>query len=374
MKSIFYMGIMAILWIINLFNGTGLGNAYHTTEYAKIVVCILTLVAMLLQFGQRKKMPIEKHIFYTYSLLVVFFVLNSFITGHGIQSLEYLWVYLIVYLLGKLSIDEKSMWLISVSYCMLGLIILYIYNYSNILNGWNANAIGMIGLHSFLVFIISYFKRDDLKNKMLLVLVGGIYIYLITPTDSRSSILFVVLGLLFALSFLSDKLIIGNKGRTIIWLFIPLVVASFVVFVSPTGIHEKLNFWSLREFKKPIFNGRDKIWIEGFRLLSTNLFIGTGKIQEGYWHNSAIACLTAVGLVGFYLWIRSIYSIVRKEPKWYEDNIVVGIVVSFFLLYVQQSVELGIFSPNPNLLPYVMLGLLLGRIRCLKRGECYGEN
>ena len=47
-------------------------------------------------------------------------------------------------------------------------------------------------------------------------------------------------------------------------------------------------------------------------------------------------------------------------------------MTAFLVLYVQQSVELGLMAPNPNLLPYAMLGLLLGRVNYLKERDYEG--
>ena len=40
MKSIMYTLLMTILWILNLFNGTGLGMVYQTTEKTRSLIYI----------------------------------------------------------------------------------------------------------------------------------------------------------------------------------------------------------------------------------------------------------------------------------------------------------------------------------------------
>jgi hypothetical protein len=158
------------------------------------------------------------------------------------------------------------------------------------------------------------------------------------------------------------------------------MIALLVVGISKTEMAQKLDVWSYQQFNKPIFNGRDTIWEDGFQRLGNHILFGSGYLIEGYWHNSAIACLTAYGLIGFGLWVNSIYYMIEKARVWIKDYIIEGCIVAFLVLYVQQSVELGLFAPNPNLIPYIMLGMMLGRIGYLKNQglECeelhYGQD
>ena len=38
-------------------------------------------------------------------------------------------------------------------------------------------------------------------------------------------------------------------------------------------------------------------------------------------------------------------------------------------MYIQQSVELGLVNENPNILPYIVLGIMLGRVKQLDEKE-----
>lgn len=94
------------------------------------------------------------------------------------------------------------------------------------------------------------------------------------------------------------------------------------------------------------------------------------------WHNSAIVCLTAYGAIGYILWIGSFNHMLNKAQAWLEDYIVQGCIVSFVVLYLQQTVELGLISQSPSILAYVILGMMFGRIKYLNRCEemgWYGE-
>ena len=53
-------------------------------------------------------------------------------------------------------------------------------------------------------------------------------------------------------------------------------------------------------------------------------------------------------------------------PKKEYDVVIIGSMAAFGIIYCHQSVELGIFAVNPSLLPYVILGILLGRVNYVK--------
>lgn len=367
MSSIIYTFFMVVLWIVNLFNGTGLGNTYHITEYAKIIVCGLAVLLLILNYKKRNGLLIETKEFLVYIFLFVFFGISSYIHGYGLTCLNYLWVYFVSYLVGQLAINDKCIKYTSACYGILGVFVLCIYNYGSFLSGWNPNSIAMIGLHSFLVCLIPYYKNRKTKDRLVLIVIAIVYALLIYPTGSRSSIIFAFVAIGFSLIGFPEKLTVSNNFLMWLWLFLPLVIALSAIFISHTSIVNELNIWSLEKFQKPIFNGRDTSWEAGLQNLLKSPFWGTGYINGGYYHNSAITCLAAFGIGGFVLWINSFYSILHKGRKWIADYIVVGSVISFLALYAQQSLELGLFSEEPTLFPYVILGILLGRIRYLKR-------
>ena len=81
------------------------------------------------------------------------------------------------------------------AYAVLGAAILFIFNYMDALSGWNANDIAMIGLFSFLTFIIPYFGARDKQSVFMLITVGVVYCVLLWPTDSRSCIIAIAASL-----------------------------------------------------------------------------------------------------------------------------------------------------------------------------------
>lgn len=366
MSAILYAILMSVIWIVNLFNGTGLGDAYHITEYARIVTYLITIILVIKELRESRKSYIDREIVYSFGAVVLLFVCVSWYNGYGFSALEYLWAYLLIYIVGKIPVSEKAIKLTGILFFIMGLLIVYIFDYGSALSGWNSNSIAMIGLYSFLIFMIPFSGTNRISSKLLLVITGIILSILLNATDSRSCISFTILSLLFAINFLSGKKLTNNRTKIILFLLIPLLVAIITIWISGTKLIYSLNNWSLEEYNKSIFNGRDTIWIQGFETLKQNVLFGTGLIQSGLWHNCAIACLTSYGILGYFFWNCSFYFILKKSTQYLNDSIVVSCAVSFLILLAQQSVELGIFAKNPNLLPYLILGILIGRIRYIR--------
>ncbi|MBQ4120194.1 MAG: O-antigen ligase family protein [Clostridia bacterium] len=362
MQSLFYIGILSILWVVNLFNGTGLDAVYHVTDYAKIIIITLTAFSICSSFQTKGDIRIKRSDFNIYGGMLLVFVSSSIINGFGMQALDYLWVFCIIYLLSKIPINNTILLWTGLIYGFLGAVILYIYNFGNLLDGWNENSIAMLGMHSFLILIVPFFDRTSIRSKVMLLVTTALFSYLISPTNSRSGILFLIIATLFALNILPRNLLTNGKYRLVLLLFIPLIIVGVVCLIANSHFFDSLNNWSITKFHKPIFNGRDEIWLEGFEMLFKNLFIGCGNLITLNWHNSAIHCLTAYGIVGYSFWLASFHKLLYSAKEWFEDSVVCGCFISFLVLWIQQSVELGFISNSPSLLPYIILGLMLGRI------------
>ena len=372
MNSLIYTAIMTMLWILNLFNDSGFGQAYQTTERARTVIVLLFLILIIFECKQKSNhLSIARQDFLVFGLFFVLAILISYIRGYGYMGVHYISVFMLVYILGKIRVHSYAMKWVSVIYMFLGILILYIFDYKSVLSGWNGNTIGMIGLYSFLIFLISFYDVKNLKNKLIILLVTGIYAWLIAPTDSRSSILFAIIAVLFAFSILPRKIILKNNKRYYWWLLLPLFIAIFVVIISHGSYMKNLDAWSLSKFDKPLFNGRDELWESGFNILKKYVLFGSGTV-EGNWHNCVVTVLVAYGCVGCCLWIKTFQKILAKGRYWINDKIVSGCIITFIIMYVQQSVELGLINEKPNILPYVVLGIMLGRVRLLDKRKTEG--
>lgn len=365
MNTVLFTVGMCIIWVVALLNGTGIGNAYHVNEYVCYFLYIVTYLPILFV----KRSYVERRALFIYGGMAIVFVGSSYLQGHGLVGLSYLVSFALVAVVSRLNVREKAFRLTGVAFASLGVVILAIFDYGTALSGWNTNSIAMIGLFSYLIFAASVFATRMSVERLVLIAVTVIYCVLIIPTGSRSCMLSVIVMLLLILLGKSITKLLRYRLFIRFCLLIPLFIAVFVSLFSMYGNIAELNAWSIEQFGKPLFNGRDTAWIEGFSVLYDNFFFGTGEILSGVWHNSAISCLTAYGAVGYVLWIVSIEYILRKGQAYCADRIISGCMVVFLLINVQQAFELGMFSPNPSLLIYLPLGIILGRIKFLK-----GEN
>lgn len=370
MNSVLYMIIMTILWIANLFNGTGLGEVYQTTERLRIIIYIVFVFMAVISY-KKGQHYINKRYFTVFFGLFFVFVFSSYIQGYGLMGLHYLSAFALIYILSKIDVREKAVRLTAYVYLILGIVVLYIFDYGTIFAGWNPNTIGMIGLYSYLVFLIPFYNsKNKLFSNVFLIAITLLYMGLIEPTNSRSCTWFAAIAVLLALSFIPQTIIVKGNKKYFWLLLIPFFVAVIIVLISQGSYMQTLNLWSIKKFKKPLFNGRDGLWEVGFQLLFQNFLFGRGTL-EGNWHNCMISILTAYGITGGLLWIFSLNNIMESGKKWLNDAIVPGCIISFFIMYIQQSVELGLVHESPNLLPYIVLGMMLGRIKFLRKKHLF---
>lgn len=373
-KKYSFVLFSVLIWVFALFNGTGLGQTYNTNGILKLLLIGISLYMFVWQIRSHPK--IETKMFVYVIIFVGVFVGISLIKKFDFSSMEYIYVFLIVYIISQLRVKKSYINMVSYTYATLGFLILYIYVYGTALSNWNGNSIAMIGFFSYAVFAISFFDtetRMKLKFKtMFFIVVSLAYINFTEQTDSRSSTMMIILCMLIVLlrlKIFSDK----NISRRLEWILnIPLILAILIVVVSQMSVYDALNLWSLRNFEKPVFNGREDIWLDGIRRLKESWLLGSGELQSGYWHNCAIACLATYGIVGYTIWVKFLHKILVSAKGFLKDSYVFGGVVGFCLILIQQSFELGLFAPNPNMIPYLILGVLLGRVQYLKRkGEIY---
>ena len=187
---------MTILWILNLFNGTGLGMVYQTTEKTRSLIYIAAIFIIIMKCREHH-LWVDKQDFIIFGGMAFIFIAVSMFKGNGAMGLHYLTAFLLIYCLSKLNVYEKTVKLTGLVYAAMGLGVLYIYDYGSILSGWNGNTIGMTGLYSFLFFLISFHDVNSIRSKVIVVALTLIYIYLIIPTDSRSCTWFAIIAVLF---------------------------------------------------------------------------------------------------------------------------------------------------------------------------------
>lgn len=275
-------------------------------------------------------------------------------------------MYLLVFLIGQLKIEQSEMTLISLIYGLLGLAVLYVYDYKSAFSGWNENTVFIVAFFSFTVMLVS-FNYNNIKLSFFLILMYSIiYFKLSDELNSRGGILFTLIALLGVFNIIPFNRILKNSKKILFILMIPLMIAIVISFIKNSKFAYSLDLWSIETFNKPIFNGRDEIFYKGFFIWLKHPLFGTGDLGSVNWHNSAITMLVGCGLIGFIIWIFVTENILKKGIDYLNDKIVYGLMVGFIAIWIQQSIELGLVSNQVNAIPYAMLGLIIGRINTIK--------
>ncbi len=356
--------VMGLIWALALLYGSGIGQTYDVYGKAKIVV----LVLFAFRFFLTREIQIHK----TATLIVVGVIVAIEIYAEltfGQNTWDYLWLYLLIPLIGTLPIEKPQMRIVALIYGGLGMAVLYIYNYGQAFKGWNPNSIAMVAFFSFAVMVAAM-KRPTSRWEFLLLLVYYVVYYQWSEVlNSRSGILFTFLILLGILGVLRVQHWLRNKTVLLFILLIPLFVAVLLATIRNADFVVALEQWSQETFNKPIFNGRDAIFAQGFQTWLEHPFLGNGNLSAANWHNSAVTMLVGCGAVGFLIWIFGIRSVLLQGAPYVEDSVIYGLALGFLAIWMQQSVELGLVAAQANPIPYAMLGLLVGRVKTLRARE-----
>lgn len=374
--NLFVLPAIVLIWVFSLFNVSGLGEVFHTNEITIIVFLVLSVGIFLFQI-RRNPFVNARHLLLGICLTAVF-AGSSIVSGNPMHWITPLSCFLVVFVVGQIRFDAASIRRISMSCGLLGSILLIIYLYTPFLLGWNPNSIAMLGFFSFMLFAISFMDTGyNLMRKFPGLVLCGIYLFLLWQTGSRTSFIAAVLALLALLHILPVKTVCRSPALVFLTLLVPLLIAIFTVWIAELPIMDNLESWSQTIFHKMLFSERNIIWKNGFRDFFENILFGSGYVFGGYWHNFCMACLTSYGILGFSLWISAIFAIEKRGCPYADDPYVQGCLFAFILICIQQSYENGLFSNSDMMLqPYLILGILLGRIKYIEeqQGEpLYGQ-
>lgn len=356
--------VMVVVWMLSLLYGSGMGQKYEV--YGKFKWFIIFLILYHVIFTGRFK-KVKKRIFF----LMMYLLLSSIFTyfAYGNDMFDYLWLYLMIVLISVLPIEDEPVRLVSIFYGILSLAVLYIYNYGETFKGWNRNSIAIVAFFSFTVMIVSFNNTRKLENILFLTIYFVLYYQWSKILNSRSGLLFTIIMVLVVWEVLPFRQWFKKPMIITALLLVPLMIAVCIVAIRNSGGVILLESWSYATFNKPIFNGRDKLWYQGLIQWLNNPIIGNGNLSAANWHNSAITVLVGGGIVGFFIWIFGTRYLLEKATEYLDDQIIFGLITGFLIIWLQQSVELGLVAGQANAIPYAMLGLLIGRVRTLKNRD-----
>lgn len=354
------MSVCTLLWLVGFTYSTGFGQSYQIFEKLKLTVILVAAFYLVL----RK----DNYNFKLTDILLVCVVLFIAVYNYAQDDnsiVDYLCVWLIIPIIKLFTFNKRDHKWIGYIFGIASTGVLLIGNMTDVFENWDGNTVSLVQFFSYTIFISIFSEVRKTKNIIYLVVFSVIYFYLLAIFESRSAILFSALMLLCMLQIVPFKKMM-NRTAIFIILLIPLIIAIFVTSINELPFIEDLNSWSLRQFDKTIFSERDLIWESGIETWLKNPLVGNGNLSYNSYHNSAITALVGVGAVGYVILIGVLYTIFKKALKWKHDSVVYGLTTSFLVIWAQQSVELGIVAKQPNVIPYLILGLICARIRTLE--------
>lgn len=364
-----YLKLIPIIlaWAFSIINTSGWGILHDTPTKTNIAICLWFLFVIA---TSRKRFNVLRGKGPLLIFTILSFILIPLLKTESWEGFTYLLTFPLVYCFSQQKITQKDMVLSGYVVATLGLFILYVYSRTEILSGWNDNQISMIGLFSYIYYTISLYGNLTGRKLIIGIVISLAYFSILTAdTASRSSAIFLFLTFLFAYLPNLPRKIIDKKRFIAIALSVPLIIAATVVLFPNLSIFQYFQAWSLEQYGKTAFNGRDELWLETFHRLWKSYCLGEGTFLINH-HNSAMAVLGVFGVVGYYCWYKIFYNILEPMKKYASENLTLGFIFSFFLIFWQQSFDLGFVSASPNMLPYVIIGLGLAHVKTLKHGNC----
>ena len=125
-KKYSFVLFSVLIWMFALFNGTGLRTAYNTNGILKLLLIGISLYICL--YGRLRSHPkIEKKMFVYVIIFVGVFVGISLIKRFDFSSMEYIYVFLVVYIISQLKIKKSYINMVSYIYMLLWDFRYYIY-------------------------------------------------------------------------------------------------------------------------------------------------------------------------------------------------------------------------------------------------------
>lgn len=357
-----YLSITVIIltWLISFVEPSGWAGALHFPE--KINFLIILISTGLFLSNPKNKMYITNTLFFGLALTLV--IIPYILSGKW-DGATYSISFLVVYIISCCKITAQVIRYSCFAIAGLGIFILLIYTRGSLLSGWNDNAMAMTGLFSYLYFTIFLISKKGCTSFWIWNIVTIIYLSMLFKTDCRSGMLFSLITVFCIIFSNKTKYFLKKKIILIIILNLPVLISFLVITISATPHFKELNTWSINNFGKQIFSEREILWGYAYDLLINSSYIGTGKFMINY-HNSGVAALSVFGILGYICWIMYFKNNLNLLKLYINDGIVFGSMLSFTIIFLQQTVDLGFISPTPNLLPYLILGVGLGRVRCLK--------
>lgn len=362
MRQLLFAGSAAVICLLSLLAGSGIGQAYHL--YPITMAVVLAAYAVFPLHRSLSGGYVRNREFFLTIGLVLVVGLWPMLKGNKLQGVEYGWLLLLPYVVGQFKLSRVDVRAIGFACGVSGLVIVAARQFFGIFGQWNKNDIAMAAFMGCAVLCAVPWTTwsEKIIHKVLLVVVT----LLVLQLDSRSCLVGLLILIAFSFGVLKPSFFLKKNWLRRLVLVLPLLIAVGTVLFQNSQMFDDINTWSMEYFSKPVFNGRNMIWEHGFQNIREDFWLGRGFINNGYWHNCAITAMTAFGSVGYGLWVWYFENIMTDAREWYDDPCLGCCTAAFLTIMIQQSFELGLISTSGSMLPYLIMGIMLGRMRYLK--------
>lgn len=364
MKNISFIIFVVLAWSFSLINTSGLGLVYDTPTKTNVFIFIWYLILII--SGKKGLLKVFKTNFILVFFTILSFILLPLLRVNSWDGFSYLIMVPMVYCFSEQKVTAKAMRMSGFIVAGLGLFVLYVYQNTNILSGWNDNHISMIGLFSYVYYSISLYGNMSGRKLTIGIAISLLYIIMLNTTNSRSSIIFIILAVILAYNGNLFREVLNWKNFMFVALNVPIIITLIFIFFPNLFIFEYFEEWSSNNFEKDAFNGRDILWIEAYNRLFESYLIGEGEFTMNH-HNSGIAILSVFGVIGYICWYKILAKITRYMCMYTNDNLMFGFISSFLLIFFQQSFDLGFVAKSPNMIPYMILGIGIAHARKINK-------
>jgi len=147
------IGLISGTFVFNLVNMSGLGSAYNTEHYTRILVIALSVVLIFRHNITYHKFDIKLLLWG--ALLAETFVFAGFLRGSVKDAFSCLSSLFIVYIFGEYKLDTKTFLHTGRMLLFGGFSLLLIYLKTDLLSGWNENGIAMISFFAYICYMAS---------------------------------------------------------------------------------------------------------------------------------------------------------------------------------------------------------------------------
>ena len=361
-RQVLFAGMTAVIALLSLLAGSGIGQAYQLYPITSMLVMgafLLFPVGRTLNSGYVR----QRELFLTLGLVMIIAVWPA-TQGYTRQGLQYGFLLVLPYVIGQFSFSERDIRAIGCGAGAVGFAVVAAALVLTIFNGWNRNDIAMVGFMGCAITCAAPWRTwfQKIVHKVYLVLMT----LMVLALNSRSCVVGCLLLTVFAFGFVKPELFVKKPWLRRLVLLSPAIIAVGTVLFQSSQAFISLNAWSIEYFNKPLFNDRNILWERGLIKLREGYWLGDGYINNGYWHNCAITMLTGFGIVGYTAWLLYFENIMVDCRRWREDKTLILCIASFLTIMFQQSFELGLVSTTGSMMPYLILGMILGRMRHLR--------